>query len=282
MYSRAPRKFLTPDADHANPNLGPGCYTADEATLIAGKALGEEGYAPFASLAPRTSYFEETIIPGPAPGAYHNPLKFIGPQLSRKAAIFGKSQAPRFGKIVSKTPGPGSYTIPDALKGKNKKGGENGAGVAGDMASFHKGLEMSSTTHPLTKQPAMVSGVSLAGSMKDLSVREIESGVVEEYVGGDGGVGAGEEGSGDGSGLEATRMSLSARKLMKKKSIKTNKNEDASSRPPMVFSSGSAGKKKPTIVWRRKFVPPSIPVGTSAFGYQENDGETFTSKMQEK
>ena len=29
MYSRADRKFLTPNPDHANPNLGPGVYTPD-------------------------------------------------------------------------------------------------------------------------------------------------------------------------------------------------------------------------------------------------------------
>ena len=37
MYSRADRKFLTPDADHANPILGPGCYTPDTVGQFLGK-----------------------------------------------------------------------------------------------------------------------------------------------------------------------------------------------------------------------------------------------------
>ena len=44
MYSRAARKFVIDKKDHENPNLGPGCYTADEAILTLGKTSGNEGY----------------------------------------------------------------------------------------------------------------------------------------------------------------------------------------------------------------------------------------------
>ncbi|RKO93067.1 hypothetical protein BDK51DRAFT_51028 [Blyttiomyces helicus] len=116
MYSRAPRKFLTPDADHANPKLGPGCYTADESVLVAGKTTGNDGYAPFSSLTARVSYFDMAINPGPPPGAYstlatppstHNPYR---------APMFGKSRTRRFSAPATAVPGPGTYRVPSTLK----------------------------------------------------------------------------------------------------------------------------------------------------------------------
>jgi hypothetical protein len=42
MYSRSERKFLNPNKDQANPNLGPGCYTQD-VIVVAGKLVGQTG-----------------------------------------------------------------------------------------------------------------------------------------------------------------------------------------------------------------------------------------------
>ena len=44
MYSRAQRKFLNPEKDQANPLLGPGCYTREEAVLVTGKLFGKSGF----------------------------------------------------------------------------------------------------------------------------------------------------------------------------------------------------------------------------------------------
>jgi hypothetical protein len=66
MYSRSDRKFQTPNKDHLNPNLGPGCYTLDQKQEL----VRPSAYAPFSSLAPRVSFFEELVKSGPAPGSY--------------------------------------------------------------------------------------------------------------------------------------------------------------------------------------------------------------------
>ncbi|KAJ3413396.1 Sperm-tail PG-rich repeat-containing protein 2 [Chytridiales sp. JEL 0842] len=259
MYSRAPRKFLTPDQDHANPNLGPGCYTADEPTLIAGKALGEEGYAPFSSLAPRVSIFDETSHPGPAPGAYNPPpqASFSFSQSSTHgAALFGKSRAPRFKKIVHKTPGPGAYAVPETIGRKeNKRNHVDG------------GLGFSSKEHPLTKQPVL----ALSGSATSLKPRSAtptknNSDSTKKI----------DVGNSDGDLdrhllSEAARGALTSRSLKKRVSVK--KAESMEGR--FIVSAGKRAK----IVWKRKFVPPSIPVGNSAFGYQENEvGELVPRK----
>lgn len=44
MYSRAERLFLMPDADHANPVLGPGTYNPDNVGQIWGKSTKKAGY----------------------------------------------------------------------------------------------------------------------------------------------------------------------------------------------------------------------------------------------
>ena len=44
MYSRAERLFLMPDADHANPILGPGTYNPENVGQIWGKPTKKAGY----------------------------------------------------------------------------------------------------------------------------------------------------------------------------------------------------------------------------------------------
>ncbi|KAJ3108100.1 Sperm-tail PG-rich repeat-containing protein 2 [Phlyctochytrium planicorne] len=296
MYSRAERKFLAPDADHANPNLGPGCYTADEAALIAGKTLGINGYAPFASLAPRKSYFEDSVVSGPAPGAYDAPITQVGLHNVDKAALFGRSRAPRFDKIVSTTPGPGSYVIPGSIRGKKRGQKGSSAFARTDMAMV--------IGNPLAQEPTLLGGSSAslngakpekkrvsisAGEMRSVGdpaanteIGSFAEGEVYEDNGHTtrpstgptesfkeripnvrGGVG------GDVSGVEARRMQLSARQS------KTT----LSASPPPPTADSKIDRKKPAIIWRRKYIPPSIPVGHSAFGYQENeDGELVPRK----
>ncbi|KAJ3324699.1 Sperm-tail PG-rich repeat-containing protein 2 [Blyttiomyces sp. JEL0837] len=291
MYSRSIRKFLQPDHDHANPNLGPGCYTADEATLISGKSLGEDGYAPFASLAPRVSYFDETIVKGPAPGAYDPPVQPIALHNHAKSAVFGKSRDPRFRPIVSNTPGPGSYVIPGTLrKVKKGDGGDAGRAAAADSDQVHrKGMLL----EPIVRSIAS-GGVDGGDLDEDIGVIDgggqaagpgaanfEGSGEARIRSGAEGGESnpeqqqTGETGqeqrmSRNGSAVEARSMPLSARKKKTKKSKAGHKD----TRPITAATNDSFTRKKPpTIIWRRKYVPPSIPVGESAFGYQENDAK---------
>ncbi|KAJ3076836.1 Sperm-tail PG-rich repeat-containing protein 2 [Podochytrium sp. JEL0797] len=252
MYSRAPRKFLTPDADHANPNLGPGCYTADEATLIAGKTLGENGYAPFASLAPRVSYFEETVIHGPSPGAYDPPLQPFVVHNTEKASLFGKSRAIRFKDIVSNTPSPNTYSLPSSMKKKK------GSLLAGEEGRYKKGMDHGKLVEGITFQT--ITSSSPVGDGKDgngIAVAADGEGVVDflshesapmEGLGKLDSVHGGDAATGGETGKlkKATKLMIPKR-----------------APPPSA--------KKPAIVWRRKYVPPSIPVKNSAFGYQEND-----------
>lgn len=92
MYSRADRKFLNPEKDQAS-YPAPGTYLKTE------KPSGKLGYAPFSSMAERSSYFEEQVIEGPFPGNYD--MNF-GLQ-SAVAPIFSRSK--RFNKTVGAVPG---------------------------------------------------------------------------------------------------------------------------------------------------------------------------------
>ncbi|KAL2913221.1 hypothetical protein HK105_207223 [Polyrhizophydium stewartii] len=123
MYSRAARTFLAPNRDHANPGLGPGCYAPDAPVLVAGKIVGDDGYAPFASLTPRVSYFDELIVAGPAPGAYDAAAGVGAVRRRDAAALFGRSRTQRFDKCASLTPGPGSYRIQGVLHSPHRTHG---------------------------------------------------------------------------------------------------------------------------------------------------------------
>ncbi|KAI8924154.1 hypothetical protein BC831DRAFT_467076 [Entophlyctis helioformis] len=142
MYSRSERKFLVPDKDHANPSLGPGCYTSDDPVLVAGKLIGNDGYAPFASLTPRVSYFDELVGIGPAPGAYDGQLGIGVTHRKDPVTLFGRSRTERFNKIGTATPGPGTYRIPSSIV------------VKGGAATQHHKPPHGTISHfSLTQQP---------------------------------------------------------------------------------------------------------------------------------
>ncbi|KAJ3244263.1 Sperm-tail PG-rich repeat-containing protein 2 [Chytriomyces hyalinus] len=263
MYSRAARRFLTPDPDHANPNLGPGCYTADEATLIAGKTLGESGYAPFASLAPRVSYFEETVVHGPSPGAYDPPLQPFVTHNSEKASLFGKSRAIRFKDILSSTPSPNTYTLPSSLKKKKKATFEGGDG------HFRKGLDHGKLGDTIIYQASMLNEKQGGESAEKNRVADIGS---PDGAGKSGAPAA--ENSETASLTTPTSMLNEGGTTYGGESDSKGQTLDSKKKTKLLLSKRQQpppSAKKPAIVWRRKYVPPSIPVGNSAFGYQENE-----------
>ncbi|KAG5457572.1 MAG: hypothetical protein BJ554DRAFT_2374, partial [Olpidium bornovanus] len=102
MYSRSARK-LELSKSETGPNLGPGCYNKDVFDPCEEK---EPAYAPFSTLAPRTSAFDKMITEGPAPGAYD---AFFSRSKSSKTSTFGKSKCRRFAQQVPVSPGPGVY-----------------------------------------------------------------------------------------------------------------------------------------------------------------------------
>ncbi|KAJ2991636.1 Sperm-tail PG-rich repeat-containing protein 2 [Globomyces sp. JEL0801] len=118
MYSRSERKFLTPGNDN-NPLLGPGCYLNNEEVLVAGKTVGNSGYAPFLSLTPRVSFFEKQVNHGPPPGNYDYSF---GVELTHKmegSALFGRSKTIRFRSAKTVVPAPDAYVIPTTANRKS-------------------------------------------------------------------------------------------------------------------------------------------------------------------
>ncbi|KAI8807988.1 hypothetical protein BJ742DRAFT_295594 [Cladochytrium replicatum] len=229
MYSRAERKFLRPDSDHANPNLGPGCYTVDEPTLIAGKILGDDGYAPFSSLAPRVSAFDEMVTHGPAPGTYEIPVEVFTARNLEKSSVFGKSRCARFDDDYSDTPGPGSYLIPSTI-------------VLARTSKSRRSAVPKIPAHPLTQQPVPAvteDGLRHLGESVEAARRTARA--IEN--------------------VPHAALALSA------KSIANDGSKPANDQPKENFRN--------TIEWKRKHVPPSIPIGQTAFGYQENDDGTL-------
>ncbi|KAI8586210.1 hypothetical protein BDZ88DRAFT_455189 [Geranomyces variabilis] len=241
---------MAPDADHANPRLGPGCYTADEPALISGKLFGDEGYAPFASLTPRQSYFDATVSRGPAPGAY--PIENLRPALHspHKAPEFGMSRVARFGKLTNQNPGPGTYRVADALAPRNRA-----------RARAEQQLELGSRTHPLTRQPLRGTADEQAAAASGLTVEAAARAAVA--VGG------------MQKSLSTTRRSSDPGKP----SVHGHAPGANGKKPAPYPTSAGGGAPHSKIVWRRKHGAPSIPPTRAAFGFQENaDGDLVPRK----
>lgn len=324
MYSRSVRKFLQPSHDHANPNLGPGCYTADETTLIAGKSLNETGFAPFSSLAPRVTYFEENATVGPAPGAYDPPayLNSTSRHTTNRATLFGKSRAPRFRQPVSKTPGPGTYVVPGTVckpGGGAVTGTGAGNGRVGEFGALHHAPVL---VHGGQDQEGGEGVDDSAGQWKINSSMQKKGKSINSKV-----MDGGEQAAGSFDSMAASKNSICdnlnivvLKPSKKKKSSPRKPKGSLSSKPGSsegkelsgvaAAAEGASSRtqsgnikdrkkinktrkewvdianeytdndsQKPTIVWRRKFVPPSIPVGQSAFGYKESgNGELVPRK----
>ncbi|KAI8852126.1 hypothetical protein BC829DRAFT_440870 [Chytridium lagenaria] len=182
----------------------------------------------------------------PAPGAYDAPIAQVGLNNVEKAALFGRSRATREIHAV-----------------KNEMVTAIGNPLAQEPVIFGVGDG---------RKRAEILGEVLENGYEDVD----QGGYSQPIVRGDG-QGSKERisnvrggGQNEVSGVEARSMLLSARAHSKA-------NVNSSPPPPTAESRGD--RKKPTIVWRRKFIPPSIPVGHSAFGYQENeDGELIPRK----
>ncbi|KAJ3303471.1 Sperm-tail PG-rich repeat-containing protein 2 [Kappamyces sp. JEL0829] len=234
MYSRSERKFLNPEKDQANPNLGPGCYTRDETVLLAGKVYGSNGYAPFSSLAPRISVFEQQVTKGPPPGNYD--LSF-GLDLTHKTeggSLFGRSKTQRFKNSATSAPGPGAYVIPSSLH-KAKEAQRRDA---------KRPIGFGLNQKPVAEEISSVARMGDAESLYEASLdhNSAPAAAEQEYM----------------AGAETGVSSVIPVSLVPQPHGET----DASARSKKTIK---------TLVWRRKHVPPSIPKGSNIYGYQENN-----------
>ncbi|KAK6091121.1 hypothetical protein MT418_008318 [Batrachochytrium dendrobatidis] len=276
MYSKSERKFLQPDKDHANPRLGPGCYAADDTTLIAGKLVGNDGYAPFTSLSPRKSYFDTFIINGPAPGTYDNELGVCATHRKDPASLFGRSRSNRFMQNASPTPGPGAY-ISLSLQSSSH---ELNNGSRTRKPNIHKlslmqqpvGVELSSndvynpTCAPKYIKKTSRTEIDQNNSTEAFSQRHVAGTDMDEVA---------DLETETLSGPEAKRVSFSQR---------TNHSHDEDHHSENHSGNDHCSNKhQGNIVWKRKYVPPSIPAGRYAFGYKENtDGDLMPRKPPKK
>ena len=220
-------------------------------------------YAPFASLSPRVSFFD-SIVPGPAPGTYDSIT--LPSKKADKAPYFGRSKATRFDAKPVDTPGPGSYVLPSSLH--LKKSGKNKAAT---------GLISTSQEHPLTRQPIQIAAsrslnvLPEGGSAPDLrqrgpvviaspSVAPLDSSSYPPVES----VTLDVQSDPKLLGPTAERLKYSNRRM-----------PGVSSAPSDSYSSSHPSKSKAKIIWKRKHLPPSIPMGNFSFGYSENSGMSF-------
>lgn len=106
MYDRAPRALSETQKDIPQ-HVGPGAYEPHH--RFTDRKPISEGYAPFQSMAPRTTFLDvpDTVILAPGPGHYYPEV------ISRDRAKGGSTIAnmePRFRERVPDTPGPGTYS----------------------------------------------------------------------------------------------------------------------------------------------------------------------------
>ena len=246
MYSRAERNFLISDSSRQNPQLGPGSYTHKEPQFT------QQGYAPFSSLAPRMSCFDDTVH-GPAPGAYDAPTAILS-----RSSLFGRSKASRFDLKSDHYPGPSSYTLPSSLHLKKKK---SHIAAAGHQKS-------SIQDHPLTQQPMLTfTHPNSSTEMINHPMNHVApmDALLEEPL--------------------ESHASLDPSPIQTHPSTNTailNMGPHAFRIPSTTAAKSShAFRSPPTkakITWKRKHVPPSIPTFYQSFGYKETQGAYFTQQ----
>lgn len=264
MYSRAERKFLNPEKDQANPLLGPGCYTPSDTILITGPArqYGKNGYAPFSSLAPRVSFFEQGVSKGPPPGNYELSLSAV----SKVSALFGRSKDVRFKNNNNTTPGPGAYL-------------EVATEETELLRNAHHQKDMKSKRNIMARFGLNQAPVGIVDRASPIEER-----IIDEEI----------------SAVNITPMPVpvaaengdpiinaSAHTLQEKispNSVNSSKNEmalvatnvDTANQSARIHTGSSNNTSKETppskraLIWKRKHIPPSIPVGQNIYGYKEN------------
>ena len=182
---------------------------------------------------------------GPAPGAYDAPTQ--PHQKGDRASFFGRSKAIRFDARIGDTPGPGSYVLPSSLRLQHSS----------DQKQRVTGIKSTIKDHPLTQAPIGVSGNQESSSavIEIMSIRELQT----------------QEHDVDGTPIQNVSLDPKVDNVVgpetKSLSLTAHQIQGA-----FAASTLQHHPKSAKIIWKRKHVPPSIPVGQSTFGYSENAG----------
>jgi hypothetical protein len=209
-------------------------------------------YAPFSSISERKSIFDDLVSYNPGPAEYDPNLciRLIKSQINtRTPAVFGKSRVSRFLKNEHLTPGPAFYNV-TSVKGET-------------IASTYPGVR--GYNDPDGQK-------DLDDELRDLrrsdwcKEKEMDAFVVANPVIGT----TREHRKGRKEKLAAVVPALPGTK------------EQAETQPqplpqPHQVEAKEAPATKPRpedakIIWKRKFIPPSIPAGRWTFGYDEGHG----------
>ncbi|CAH1795521.1 unnamed protein product [Owenia fusiformis] len=148
MYDRAERKFGHPKGS-TGMTVGPGTYDADLPTPA---KIKSDGYAPFASMTNRETFFNigDQVIAAPGPGQYD-------PGFAQDAIRGGKTlgnKEKRFKESATFTPGPGMYNMrtelgtnsaPSRLQSQN---GKNGGALMANRVKFQRKPDAPSIPFP--------------------------------------------------------------------------------------------------------------------------------------
>ena len=206
-------------------------------------------YAPFSSLSPRISTFDSIIKYTPAPGAYEAPsLPF---HRGDRSSFFGRSKANRFDSKFGDIPGPGSYVLPSSLKLQS-----NSVVVSRSKSNAH--------SNRLTQQPILITD----HEVENLNIKDLQSS--NELI--------------DANQDSQTRNESTNLLIDTFQSINDSKKMHVVAKQVQgVLSFAEKNRKKSAngkkIIWKRKHVPPSIPIGQSSFGYTDNnEGELIPRK----
>jgi hypothetical protein len=201
-------------------------------------------YAPFSSLSPRVSTFDDFVKYTPAPGSYESPsLPF---HRGDRSSFFGRSKAIRFDSKIGDTPGPGSYVLPSSLKLRS-----NTLPTSPSKLTGHSNF--------LTQQPVLVPENEI-GHLNIKDIQDRNEGV-DDFEAGQ---------------IYAEKPFVSA---LKNNADTKNILLQAQGLPSSRASAKNNIAQVNRITWKRKHVPPSIPIGKSTFGYTEDDdGELIPRK----
>jgi len=107
MYDRATRALSDPNNKDVSEYVGPGSY--EQHHRFTDRKPIMEGYAPFQSMAPRTTFLDvpDQVIMAPGPGHYYPEM--VIRDRAKGGSTVGNMEA-RFRDPSSETPGPGTYS----------------------------------------------------------------------------------------------------------------------------------------------------------------------------
>jgi hypothetical protein len=233
MYSRSERviNFVTSD----NPNIGPTSYQKTEEF----ENSKTQGFAPFSSLQPRITLFNESGVNNPSPNEYNTapiPINKTG-----RIVPFGRSC--RFKNPKNISPGPATYNIRQKIGNEIEKSGPK-IGHLAMNSNMGYGYTPKIDYIPISEM-IKDNEENNTTKMKNFNFKEKTLNSTIDL----------DEDSDDGN-------------MIIKNNISTKNN------PSKKNELKKENIEKCNLVWKRKFVTPSIPYKNLTYGFIENkDGD---------